>query len=140
MDIFQGFWQHLAELAQKGLIFSSIKVKEEIDKGNDELKQWCNANLPGSIFLPFDSYAEFARLMTWASNNVVFSAAAKQEFAIVADAFLVATAAAHKMKVVTYETSDPNCRKHVKIPDACIVVGVAFCTLNDMFHELGVVI
>ena len=38
MDIFQGFWQRLAELAQNGQIFSSVKVKEEIDKGNDELK------------------------------------------------------------------------------------------------------
>ena len=140
MDIFRGFWQHLAELAQKGLIFSSVKVKEEVDKGNDELKQWCDSNLPNSFFLPFDSFAEYARLMTWASSNAVFSAAAKQEFATVADAFLVATAAASGMKVVTYETSDPNCKKRVKIPDACIVMGVAFCTLNEMFHELGVVI
>ena len=37
MDIFQGFWTRLAELAQSGQIFSSVKVKEEIDRGNDEL-------------------------------------------------------------------------------------------------------
>ena len=57
-----------------------------------------------------------------------------------ADAYLVATAAAHGMKVVTFETSDPLCRKRVKIPDACIALGVDFCSLNDVFHALNVVI
>ena len=33
MDIFQGFWKWLADLARAGQIFSSIKVKEEIDRG-----------------------------------------------------------------------------------------------------------
>lgn len=140
MDIFQGLWQRIADLAQNGQIFSSVKVKEEIDKGNDELVQWCNDNLPKGFFLPFDSYAEYASLMTWANGSAVFSAAAKHEFATVADAFLVATAAAHNMKVVTFETSDPACKKRVKIPDACIALGVEYCSLNDLLHELGVVL
>lgn len=140
MDIFQSFWKHLAELAQEGLIYSSVKVKEEIDKGNDELKQWCDFNLPSGFFLPFSSYAEYARLMAWASSNAVFSPTAKQEFATVADAFLVATAASRQFKVVTFETSDPNCKKRVKIPDACIAIGVEYCSLNDMLHELRVCI
>ena len=124
MDIFQGFWQRLAELAQNGQIFSSVKVKEEIDKGNDELKQWCADKLPKGFFMPFDA----------------FTVAAKQEFATVADAYLVATAAARGMKVVSFETSDPLCKKRVKIPDACMAVGVEYCSLNDLLHELGVVI
>lgn len=140
MDIFQGLWQRIVDLAQNGQIFSSVKVKEEIDKGNDELVQWCNDNLPKGFFLPFDSHAEYASLMTWANGSAVFSAAAKQEFATVADAFLVATAAAHNMKVVTFETSDPACKKRVKIPDACIALGVEYCSLNDVLHELGVII
>ena len=140
MDVFQGFWKRLAELAQKGQIFSSIKVKEEIDRGNDELEQWCNDNLPKGFFLPFNAHAEYATLMTWADNCAVFSTAAKKEFATVADAFLVATAAAHNMKVVTFETSDPNCKKRVKVPDACIALGVEYCSLIDVLHELGVVI
>ena len=140
MDIFQGFWQCLAELAQNGQIFSSIKVKEEIYKGNDELKEWCANQLPKGFFLPFEAHAEYANLMTWANNSQVFSVPAKQEFATVADAYLVATAAATGMKVVTFETSDPFCKKRVKIPDACIAIGVNFCSLNDVLHALGVVI
>ena len=140
MDIFQGFWQRLAELAQSGQVFSSVKVKEEIDRGNDELKQWCSDRLPEGFFLPFEAHAEYAFLMTWANNSRVFSVAAKQEFATVADAYLVATAAAKGMTVVSFETSDPRCIKRVKIPDACIAVGVEFCSLNDMLHALGVVV
>lgn len=140
MDIFQGFWQRLADLAQNGQIFSSVKVKEEIDKGNDDLKQWCADKLPKGFFLPFDAFDDYSRLMTWANGSVVFTLAAKQEFATVADAYLVATAAAKGMKVVSFETSDPLCKKRVKIPDACMAVGVEFCTLNDLFHELGVII
>lgn len=140
MDIFQGFWQRLAELAQNGQIFSSIKVKEEIDKGNDELKAWCADQLPKDFFLPFDAYAEYANLMSWANDSSVFTVPAKQEFAMVADAYLVATAAARGMKVVTFETPDPLCRKRVKIPDACMAVDVEFCSLNDLLHALNVVI
>lgn len=140
MDIFHGFWKWLADLARAGQIFSSIKVKEEIDRGNDELKQWCGEQLPKEFFLPFDAHEEYAHLMTWANSNPVFTVPAKQEFATVADAYLVATAAAHGMKVVTFETSDPLCRKRVKIPDACIALGVDFCSLNDVFHALNVVI
>lgn len=140
IDIFQSFWQQLAGLARAGQIFSSDKVKEEIDRGNDELKQWCNEQLPKEFFLPFEAHEEYARLMTWANDNPTFTLPAKQEFATVADAYLVATAAARGMKVVTYETSDPLCRKRVKIPDACIAIGVDFCSLNDVLHALNVVI
>lgn len=140
MDIYQGFWQRLAELAQEGQIFSSVKVKEEIDRGNDELKQWCEDKLPNEFFLPFEAHVEYAHLMTWANDNPVFSVPAKQEFATVADAYLVSTASALGMTVVTYETSDPLCKKRVKIPDACIVLGVEYCSLNEVFHALNVVI
>ena len=90
--------------------------------------------------MPFDAFDDYSRLMTWANGNAVFTVAAKQEFATVADAYLVATAAARGMKVVSFETSDPLCKKRVKIPDACMAVGVEYCSLNDLLHELGVVI
>lgn len=140
MAIFQGFWQRLADMARSGLIYSSVKVKEEIDRGNDELKQWCDDQLPKEFFLPFEAHGEYARLMTWADGNAIFTVPAKQEFATVADAYLVATAAARGMTVVTFETSDPLCRKRVKVPDACIALGVDYCSLNDVLHALNVVI
>lgn len=54
------------------------------------------------------------------------------------DAYLIATAAAKGWTLVTYETPDPNCKKRVKIPDACNALGVRLCDLNTAFRDLGV--
>ena len=40
--------------------------------------------------------------------------------------------------LVTNETSDPLCRRRVKIPDACNALGVRCCGLNDVLRELGI--
>ena len=140
MDIFHSLWNSIEVLANRKIIYSSIKVREEIDKGNDELGSWCDEHLPKDFFLPFTSQTKYASLMDWANHSNIFSAPAKQEFAIVADAFIVATAADLGMKVVTFEVSDPRCRKRVKIPDACVALGVEYCSLNDLFRELGVIV
>lgn len=36
-DVWPTFWQRIAELIRDRKIYSSIKVKEEIEKGKDEL-------------------------------------------------------------------------------------------------------
>lgn len=53
---------------------------------------------------------------------------------------LVATAAAKGYVLVTNETSDPICRRRVKIPDACNALGVRYCDLNQVLRELGITI
>ena len=70
----------------------------------------------------------------------VFTPLAIAEFAQVADAYLVATAAAKGYVLVTNETSDPLCRRRVKIPDACNALGVRYCDLNQVLRELGITI
>lgn len=65
---------------------------------------------------------------------------AVSEFATVADAYLVATAAAKGYTLVTNETVDPQCRRRVKIPDACNALGVRFCDLNTVLRELNITI
>ena len=58
----------------------------------------------------------------------------------VADSYLVATAAAKNMVLVTYEKSNPQRRNRVMIPDACKAIGVRSCDLNTALRELGVLI
>ena len=83
--------------------------------------------------------SEYSKVLNWAQNknNPEFKQEAILEFAQVADAFLVAAAAAKGYTLVTNETSDPSCRKRVKIPDACNAVGVRYCDLNMVLRELG---
>ncbi len=141
MDIWPTFWAKVAGLIQSGKIFSVANVKVEIDKGKDELTTWIKNNAPKGFFIDVDSgvMGEYRKIQQWASSKN-FSPSAKQEFAKVADAYLVATASAKGMSLVTYETSDPNCKKRVKIPDACVALGVRYCDMNTVFKELHVTI
>ena len=36
----KGYWEILADLAQKGILFSPIEVKKEIEKIDDDLLKW----------------------------------------------------------------------------------------------------
>lgn len=142
MDIYPSLWSTIERLANGGVIFSCMKVKDEIFRGNDDLKEWCRNKLPASFFIPENGeiMGHYANTISWAINNPVFNQNACDEYARVADAYLVATAAAMGFTIVTNETSDPQCRRRVKIPDACNAAGVAYSSINDMFRSLGVVI
>lgn len=141
-DVWPSFWVRISELIRDGKISSSVKVKEEIDKGDDELTEWMRDNATNDFYLPVDGdvLTKYAETQNWAMRNPVFNEVARNDYANVADAYIVATAAAKNMTVVTYETSDPMCKKRVKIPDACIASGVRYCDLNTALRELGVTI
>jgi hypothetical protein len=81
---------------------------------------------------------KYAEVINWSSSNPVFTQVARDEFATIADAYLVAASAAKNMTLVTNEISDPQCKKRVKIPDACNALNVRYCNLNQVFRELGI--
>ena len=83
---------------------------------------------------------KYAEVLNWAQSCPHFRPEAIAEFAQVADAFLVATAAAKGYTLVTNETSDPLCRRRVKIPDACNALGVRCRDLNDVLRELEMMV
>ena len=141
-DIWPTFWHKISELIQEGKICSSVKVKEEIDHGNDELTQWMEQNATSDFYLDVDNdvLRQYAITQNWATSNTIFTPQARIEYATVADAFLVATASAKHLTLVTNETSNPGCKKRVKIPDACNALGVKYCDLNTALRELGVTI
>lgn len=137
MDVWVTFWQRMAELAQNGDVVSCSKVKDEIE--NDDVNDWVKANAPKGFFLPMDAeiMVAYAEVQNWA-NSQLFTDSAKAEFATVADAYLIATAKAKGLTVVTYEKSNPQRRSRVMIPDACAAIGARCCELNDVLRELGV--
>ena len=103
---------------------------------------WIANNAPKGFFVENDNevIAKYAEVLNWANGNSTFTPLAVAEFAQVADAYLVATAAAKGYVLVTNETSDPLCRRRVKIPDACNALGVRYCDLNQVLRELGITI
>ncbi len=143
MDVWPTFWNRMVELINSGTIHSIDKVKDEIDRGADELTRWIHDNAPRGFFLTQDPAVldKLAKTIDWARNNPVqFSPPAISGYANAADSYLVATAAAKNMVVVTYEKSNPQRRNRVMIPDACIALGVRSCDLNTALRELGIII
>lgn len=140
MDVWPTFWTKMVELINSGIIHSIDKVKDEIDKGGDELTDWIHENAPRGFFLHQDVavMTKLAETIKWAENCPVnFSPAAISGYADVADSYLVATAAAKNMTLVTYEKSNPVSKKRIKIPDACNGIGAKWCDLNTALRELG---
>ncbi len=143
MDVWPTFWTKMVTLINSGVVHSIDKVKEEIERGNDELTQWIRVNAPRGFFLTQDLavLTKLAETNTWAQNNPVhFTDAAIINYANVADSYLVATAAAKNMILVTYEKSNPQRRNRVMIPDACDAIGARCCDLNTALRTLGILI
>lgn len=142
IDVYPSFWQELSQLASNGIFKSIKKVEDEIRKGKDELVDWIDNNLPNDFFITenAETLVALSAVSQWTTMNNVYTQAAKNEFASVADSWLIAEALSLSVTVITHETPDPSCKKRVKIPDVCNAVGVKFCNLNTAFRSLGVTI
>ena len=141
-ELWPSFWTKMQLMIDNGQVFSCEMVKKEIEYGKDDLTDWLEHNAPDSFYIPIDSdvMAQLSATQNWADSNPVFTPSARRDYAIVADAYLVATAKAKGLTLVTYETAEPNCKKRVKIPDACNALGVRYCDLNTMIREIGITI
>lgn len=141
MDVWTTFWSKLSDLAMSGQVVSSVKVKEEIEQGYDELSDWIKTHVPKNFYLPIDAedIRNYSLLQNWASGTD-YTDAAKDAFATKADAFIIATALSKKMTLVTLEKSNPLRRNRVMIPDACAAVGAICCDLNAMLRAIGITI
>lgn len=137
MDIWITFWQQIAAAANAGLLFSIVPVKEELEKGNDALMQWIKDNLPKNFFIHLDAdiLSCYKETQNWARKQPHYKESALEDFATLADAYLIATAKAKGATLITYEKSDMNNRKRVKIPDVCQGLGVRYCDLNTFLQE-----
>ncbi len=134
-DFCPAFWDWLLENNAAGRVFSIEKVEDEIDAGDDELAEW--AKQRGSkFFLRPDAgvVKQFPEVSTWASSQN-YEPAAVNTFLQVADYYLVAHALAQGLVVVTHEVP-ANSTKKIKIPNACVGLGIKFMTPYEMLrHE-----
>jgi hypothetical protein len=133
LDFCPAFWDWLISENAKGLVFSTEKVGDEIQAGADELATWAAGRGDG-FFLKPDSaiLPALAQVSSWASGQN-YEPAAVSTFLQVADFYLVAHALAHGHTVVTHEVAAASTKK-IKIPNACIGVGVKCVSPYEMLR------
>lgn len=136
-DIAPGFWTWLLGAHTSGQVSSIQAVRDELVAGNDDLAQWAKENT--GFFHPIDEATteHFGAISTWAHSQAYTPAALDQFTGSAADFLLVAYARAHDHIVVTHEQSHTNSRKRVKIPDACMAMGVTSIDTFEMMRRTG---
>lgn len=135
LDFCSAFWDWLIMSNQAGLVFSTEKVGDELAAIADELAGWA-ANRGDGFFLKPDAalLSALAKVSSWATEQN-YEPAAVSTFLQVADFYLVAHALAHSYTVVTHEVAAASTKK-IKIPNACIGVGVKCISPFEMLrHE-----
>jgi Domain of unknown function (DUF4411) len=135
-----GFWDFLVQQHQGGRIISLDRVHAEIDPG-DALHRWVQSTAPPTLFASTQDAGvgrNFGNLAAWVQANTQFTQAAKDEFARVADGWLVAYAQAHPNHVVvTMEERADGAKKKVPLPNVCLQFGVRYTDTFTMVKELG---
>jgi hypothetical protein len=134
MDFCPGFWEWLKAANAAGTVFSVEKVGTELQGVEDELSEWAETQDEGFFLTPDAStLPAFSTVSEWA-NSGRYEHGAVSSFLQLADYYLVVQALAGEHTVVTHEIPSGSVRK-IKIPDACVGVGVRCMTPFEMLRR-----
>ncbi len=134
LDFCPAFWDWLTANHSSGTVFSVEKVADEIQGGADDLSTWAAGLAPTFFLFPDASVlASLAAVSNWATGGQ-YEPAAISTFLQVADYYLVAQAHAAAHTVVTHERPSASTRR-IKIPDACLGLGIKFMTPFEMLRR-----
>jgi hypothetical protein len=140
-DVCPGFWNALVWHCSQGRLLSIDRVKAELARGNDELKEWALTVMPAVGFSGSNTepvLAVYAQAVSWAMAQPQYTPAAKAEFADEnnADAWVVAYAKAMRHIVVTHEKANPTIQRRIPLPNVCQALGVPFIDTFGMLRAL----
>ena len=133
-DFCPAFWDWLDQENSARTVLSIQQVGIELDAGSDDLSAWASARA-GTLFLPPDDQVLQAlkAVSAWAAGQS-YEPVAVNSFFQDADYWLVGFALAHGHTVVTHEVPAATTRK-IKIPNACVGLGVPFMTPYQMLRQ-----
>ncbi len=134
-DFCPAFWDWILERNVEGSVLSIDKVGDELEAGDDALGDWARKH-GGSFFPALDSQVipALGKAAEWANTEPRYEQVAVSGFLQRADYYLVATALAKNHVVVSHEIPS-NSPKKIKIPDACISLGVKFVNPFEMLRR-----
>lgn len=132
-DFCPAFWDWIIEQNASGKLSSIEKVGDEVLAVADELSEWARKRGP-TFFRPPDRtvFPALATVAEWA-NGQRYEPAAVSTFLQAGDYYLVAQAQSGSHTVVTHEVPSAS-TKRIKIPDACIALGIKCMTPYEMLR------
>lgn len=136
LDFCPAFWEWLVHNGNTGKVFSIDKVADEIEAVGDELSEW--AKNDGMVLFrrtPPTWAQQFAQVSAWAFGQQ-YEPVAINTFLQEADYYLLAHALAGDYIVVTHEVPSSSSRR-IKIPNACLGLGVRYMTPFQMLRREG---
>jgi len=138
-DVCPGFWDCLVWHHQDACVHSIDRVREELERGGDELKEWVQRTMPASCFASSDEpnvIEQYSQMQVWARQQDQFTETAKAEFADKADAWLIAYAKIKSVVLVTHEVLDRYIQKKIPMPNVCEAFNVAYVDTFAMLRDL----
>lgn len=133
LDSCPAFWDWLVAENRAGNVYSIEKVSDELQAMADELSAWATTLDDGFFLRPDTSvFPSLATVSAWVSGQQ-YTQSALSTFLQVADYYLVAQAHARGHTVVTHEVPSASTRR-IKIPDACIGLGIKCVTPYQMLR------
>ena len=133
-DFCPAFWDWLVAGNEPARVFSVEKVGDEVQAVGDKLSAWAAKRGDRFFLRPEASvFPAMSEVSSWA-NGQAYEPAAVSTFLQVADYYLVAQARAGRHTVVTHEVPSVSTRR-IKIPDACIGLGIKCMTPYEMLRR-----
>lgn len=132
-DFCPAFWEWIGARNSEGTVLSIDKVRDELQAGADDLSIWAS-EYGHALFRPTDAAValQLPNVSQWATSQQ-YEPTAITTFFQAADYYLIAHGLAGGHTIVTREVPT-NSRKKIKIPDACIGLGVKFMTPFQMLR------
>ena len=132
-DFCPAFWDWIDLQRRSGTVLSIEKVRDELIGGDDELATWAEQRGEEFFLKPDSGILPSLRTVSGWASGAGYEPAAVNIFLQAADYYLVAHAHEQDHVVVTHERPSPSTKK-LKIPDACIGLGVKCVTPFEMLR------
>ena len=133
-DVFPNLWKNVEGLISKERILSPKEVLDEIERGHDELVEWCKKRK--EMFRDAGSLTDKVQKII-KEHPTLINPNAKHESA---DPYIIALAMSYKQDIsglVPIIVTDENVDKESRIPYVARANGVQTCRLMEMFQREG---
>ena len=133
-DVFPNLWKNVEDLISKGRVLVPREVLDEIERGHDELVEWCKKHQ--KMFR--DTSALTVQVQKIIKNHpTLVNPNAMHESA---DPYIIALAVSYMHDIsglVPIIVTDENVSKESRIPYVARANGVQTCRLTEMFQREG---